>query len=326
MNTRDTDEADVKSYGKTILQQYFEDVGFVYDKNDNDCNLEYCEENRDKLIEMNLKCVIKIAKAFRGMGLSLEELISAGNEGLCIAFDKFDPNRNIYREEILEELDGMDVVSRSWIENRIGEYCQYGKLRKKYVDAFEKNPKQSYTKKEVLKWIKVNMKKASFNSVAMLWVTAAIRQELDNCSRLVRKPKMEIEKEKTGESQKESYIDINAPVGDDGNNTISDVLDVQEEDVSDIDIEETHQAFHDLLRQLFVGIKMRDKRILLQRFGVGYVRPMLPKEISEREQISVARVSQIINLTIQKIQENAKKQNINPENVFQMIEKTNLVL
>lgn len=44
------------------LQQYFEEVRFVYDKNGNDTNIEYSPENREKLIEMNLKCVIKIAK------------------------------------------------------------------------------------------------------------------------------------------------------------------------------------------------------------------------------------------------------------------------
>ena len=54
------------------LQQYFEEVRFVYDKNGNDTNIEYSPENREKLIEMNLKCVIKIDKSFLGMGLTLE--------------------------------------------------------------------------------------------------------------------------------------------------------------------------------------------------------------------------------------------------------------
>ena len=34
------------------LQQYFEEVRFVYDKNGNDTNIEYSPENREKLIEM----------------------------------------------------------------------------------------------------------------------------------------------------------------------------------------------------------------------------------------------------------------------------------
>ena len=79
---------------KNVLQRYFEEVGKIYEDNDNEFDIEYCEENRDKLLKMNLKCVIKTAKGYRGRGLSLEELISAGNEGLCIAWDKYNPKRN----------------------------------------------------------------------------------------------------------------------------------------------------------------------------------------------------------------------------------------
>ena len=40
------------------IQQYFKEINNIYTKNDNNYDIEYCEENRDKLIEMNLKMVI----------------------------------------------------------------------------------------------------------------------------------------------------------------------------------------------------------------------------------------------------------------------------
>ena len=75
----------------SALQRYFHEVNNVYNKNNNNYDIPFCPENRDKILEMNLKTVISVAKGYRGLGLSFEELISAGNEGLVIAFDKYNP-------------------------------------------------------------------------------------------------------------------------------------------------------------------------------------------------------------------------------------------
>ncbi len=51
------------------------------------------EKAMNKLIESNLKFVVKVASKFQGKGLSLSELISEGNLGLIKAIKRFDLSR-----------------------------------------------------------------------------------------------------------------------------------------------------------------------------------------------------------------------------------------
>jgi len=50
---------------------------------------------RQRLIEANLKLVVKIAKAFKASNISLLDLIQEGNIGLMKAADRFDYRRNV---------------------------------------------------------------------------------------------------------------------------------------------------------------------------------------------------------------------------------------
>lgn len=52
-------------------------------------------EALNRLIQSNLKFVVKIAARYQNRGLSLSELISEGNIGLIKAIEKFDPDKDI---------------------------------------------------------------------------------------------------------------------------------------------------------------------------------------------------------------------------------------
>ena len=47
----------------------------------------------EKLAHSKLRFVTAVAKTFKGYGLSMEELISAGNRGLILAAENFDETR-----------------------------------------------------------------------------------------------------------------------------------------------------------------------------------------------------------------------------------------
>lgn len=91
-----------------------------------DCGAARNFRARDKLVEGALRFAIKVAKDYarraRGHNFEpdlLQSLISAGNFGLLIAVDRFDPAKGTrfltyaawwIREKILEELDHMGIV------------------------------------------------------------------------------------------------------------------------------------------------------------------------------------------------------------------------
>jgi RNA polymerase primary sigma factor len=72
----------------------------------------------DKLIESNLKFVVKVASKFQGKGLTLSELISEGNIGLIKAIKRFDVSR------------GTKLITYAvwWIQQTI-QYAIYEKNR-----------------------------------------------------------------------------------------------------------------------------------------------------------------------------------------------------
>ena len=47
----------------------------------------------ERLAHSKLRFIVAIAKIYRGCGLSMQELISAGNEGLILAAENFDETR-----------------------------------------------------------------------------------------------------------------------------------------------------------------------------------------------------------------------------------------
>ena len=314
-----SDLSDDKDKPSNSIQQYFKEVGDIYSRHNNDYNIEFCEENRNKLIEMNLKAVISIAKRYQGLGLTLQELISAGNYGLVIAYDKFDPNRSKLKDNVLACIEPLqDEFTFDELNEAIKEYFTYGDVKKKFMDKF--SPGKTYLKTDVIKWVNKNILNAKFNSIATMWIRAYILIEINNYSRIVKKPKSDIYKDKieTGAFKKEVTLDIDAPTPD-STHSMSEVLSIEEDSATDLDITESYMIFKSGLNKLLEGVKPRDRSIFLKKFGIGLPRPMLPKEIADQEGLSKARVSQIFQSVIEQVQANSVKHNIDSDQLFAAI-------
>ena len=309
---------------KNSLQTYFKEINDIYEANGNNYNLEYCEENRDKLIALNTKSVISIAKRYQGLGLSLPELISAGNLGLCVAWEKYDPSRARLKENILELVEKMpdEFTGKDFCET-VEPFLKYGDVQKKILERFPLD--QKVTRHEARRWVQANIFSAKFSSICCMWARAFILIEIDNYSRIVKKPKSEIykDREKYGAYKKEITFDIDAPINGENGTVFGDLLPVDEEDRSDLETLDSYSTFREGLMKLLDGVKARDRSIFLKKFGIGMPRPMLPKELAEQEGLSVARISQILLNCLDKMQQNAVKYNIDQAVMFDSIRSFN---
>jgi RNA polymerase nonessential primary-like sigma factor len=92
-------QASEKSKSLDATQIYLSEIGFsplltaeeeVYFSRK---SLKGCEASRKRMIESNLRLVVKIARRYNNRGLALLDLIEEGNLGLIRAVEKFDPER-----------------------------------------------------------------------------------------------------------------------------------------------------------------------------------------------------------------------------------------
>lgn len=103
---------------------------------------------QDKLVSSNLRFVISVAKQYQNQGLPLEELISAGNEGLIHAATKFDVDRGFkfisyavwwIRQSILKALYSTSRTIRLPL-NQIGNVSKVFRAIKKFEQENERTP------------------------------------------------------------------------------------------------------------------------------------------------------------------------------------------
>lgn len=127
------------------------------------------EKSREKLITSNLRFVITCAKKYQGQGVPLIDLINAGNLGLCMALDKFDPDKGYHfisfavwyiRREILKEL----YNTSNTIRYPITFISNITKVKKAYNVFVNKNHKEP-TDEELLKLS--NLTKKQYKSTVL---------------------------------------------------------------------------------------------------------------------------------------------------------------
>src|SRR3989344_2018928 len=107
---------------------------------------------RDQLVKNNLKLVVSIAKKIFRHGMTIEDLVSAGNFGLFKAAEGFKPELGcrfstyatlLIKHEIIREIDNNGMVVRLPVE-RIQDIRTWNKLYRKYQQSGAKTYFETY--------------------------------------------------------------------------------------------------------------------------------------------------------------------------------------
>ena len=86
------------------------------------------DSGRKRMIESNLRLVVKISRRYLNRGLSLLDLIEEGNLGLIRAVEKFDPERG-FRFSTYATWWIRQTVERAIMNRRVPSDCRFMSLK-----------------------------------------------------------------------------------------------------------------------------------------------------------------------------------------------------
>lgn len=288
-----------------IIDIYFNDVKKEYIRNplSVDEPLEFCDENRDIFIKNNLKLVVDCAKRYTNLGLPFEDLIQAGNVGLCTAFNKFDKERGNLKNHIIKSIKESELDKFKYEDAKkiIVKNFSYDKNLEKTLKSLPENGFDS--KESFLTWVNKNVKSAIFASVAFMWIKAIILYELSKYSRIIHIPKSQ--QQKNGFIPTIIKLDSLNPRTEDcyHDNEIAEVANeeflIEDENIERI---ERQSNLSGVVDKLLYSLTNQERNIIKQRFGIGLPYPLTVNEIADNEGISVNKVKYHINNILMNLQ------------------------
>lgn len=232
------------------------------------------EEARFKLINSNLRLVVKISKEFENMGLDVQDLINEGNMGLMKAASRFEPEKGAkfstyagywIRQGIYRALSNKSRTIRlpvhvAGINTKVNNFIQSYR---------EDNPGQMPTIKEIAN--RVGATERLINDIINGGVTnlLSLDKEVGN-----------------QDGTKESFGSI--------------VEDAKMPEPSEINIKEESV---EVLKKLIQKLNNRERYIICNRYGLGNKKSKTLDEIGEYFGLTRERIRQIQQVAMMKLQD-----------------------
>ncbi|MFQ5803079.1 MAG: RNA polymerase sigma factor RpoD/SigA [Candidatus Methylomirabilales bacterium] len=214
------------------------------------------EKALKKLVESNLRFVVKVALQYQGYGLSLLDLINEGNLGLLEAVRRFSPNYNVkfityavwwIRQAIMQALARASGALRFPVR----KIRQASKLRSRRAEMLQQEGKEP-TEDELAKDLKLTRAE----------VEALLQTNI---------PQTSLEEMQRREETREPGTERVPPADD----------------------ELVRKSFEEEVERLLKVLTPRERAIIEMRYGLGKEEPMTLEEVGKRFRLSRERIRQV---------------------------------
>ncbi len=213
----------------------------------------------ERLIRSNLRFVVSVAKQYQGQGLGLIDLINEGNVGLITAAQKFDETRGFkfisyavwwIRQSILQALADNSRLVRLPL-NQIGNVSKVNRFLNRFIQQNERRP------------------------------------SLDEISEALDIP---YEKLNNAILSAGRHVSMDAPLSDDENGTLVDLLTNQ--DMPEPDAKLSEESLQKDVDKVLSTLPERENKVLRMFYGIR-TKQLGLEEIGARMNLSRERVRQI---------------------------------
>ncbi|MFN0067031.1 MAG: RNA polymerase sigma factor RpoD/SigA [Limisphaerales bacterium] len=229
---------------------------------------------RDHMIKANLRLVVKIAHDYEGYGLPLLDLINEGNMGLMKAVERFDPAKG----------------------GKLSTYAAW--------------------------WIKQAIKRSLANQAKTIRLPVHLVDKIAKMRRIAMKLQEEFGREPTDEELAEEMgitaarvaqwrsaairpASLDAPIGDDESNTISEVVADENAGTPYLDLED--KTVRLMIEGMMAKLDKREQHILRERFGMDGDAGKTLEEIGEQYGVTRERIRQIEAVSLKKLRRMIEK-------------------
>ncbi|MFC2164768.1 RNA polymerase sigma factor RpoD/SigA [Acidobacteriota bacterium] len=229
-----------------------------------------------KLTEANLRFVVSYVKKYRGMGLSLLDLINEGNLGLIEAAKRFDPNKNV------KFISYAVWWIRQAVIHSLSKYSRIYHLPQKLSDQISEMKKVSAQLKKDL-----NREPSRQELADKMKTSTETIEDLEILS-------------SRNISLSDRYHDDDVEVGD----RISDSI------TPSVEYQIVKSSIQEQIRSMLNELDEKESLVLKLRFGLLRDRPHTLQEIGDQLNLTRERIRQIEKKAMRKLSHSRKLQQL----------------